>query len=255
MDLLLKALEGVPEVEHKTDLSDLIIDVSKTNHWIWNDGDIVVIAQKIVSKSENRFVNLTDVIPGKRALNYAKYVDKDPRLIELILQESKQVLRTRGALMIVQHNLGFICANAGIDHSNISINGQKQEDWVLLLPVNPDLSAKKIQNTLEMQFKKKIGVLIIDSHGRVWREGVVGVSIGISGLPGVVDLRGKKDRNEYELKITQIAVADELAAAASLIMGQASEGRPIVIVRGFPYNLRESDLSELIRKESEDLFR
>ncbi len=255
MDLLLKALEGVPEVEQNTDLSDLILKVSNTNHWIWDDGDIVVIAQKIVSKSENRFVNLTDVIPGKRALNYANYVDKDPRLIELILQESKQVLRTRGGLMIVQHKLGFICANAGIDHSNISINGRKQEDWVLLLPGNPDLSAKKIQKSLERQLMKKIGVLIIDTHGRVWREGVVGVSIGISGLPGVVDLRGKKDRNEYELKITQIAVADELAAAASLLMGQAAEGRPIVIAKGFPYNLRESDLSELIRKESEDLFR
>jgi len=255
MDLLLRALDDVPEVDQNTNLADLIIEHSMANLWVWEDGDIVVIAQKIVSKSENRLVNLTDVNPGKRALSYAKYVDKDPRLIELILQESKRVLRTRGGLMIVQHNLGFICANAGIDHSNISVDGRKQEDWVLLLPVDPDLSAKTIQKSLEKQFMKNIGVLIIDSHGRVWREGVVGVSIGISGLPGVVDLRGKKDRNEYELKITQIAVADELAAAASLLMGQAAEGRPIVIARGFPYNLRESDLTELIRKESEDLFR
>ncbi|NTW43646.1 MAG: coenzyme F420-0:L-glutamate ligase [Anaerolineaceae bacterium] len=255
MELLLRALDDVPEVDQKTNLSSLIIEVSTANHWIWEDGDIVVIAQKIVSKSEDRFVNLSDVIPGKRALSYAKHVQKDPRLIELILQESKRVLRTRGGLMIVQHNLGFICANAGIDHSNISIKGRKQEDWVLLLPVDPDLSAKAIQKSLEKHLMKKIGVLIIDSHGRVWREGVVGVSIGISGLPGVVDCRGKRDRNEYELKITQIAVADELAAAASLLMGQAAEGRPIVIAKGFPYNLRESDLSELIRKESEDLFR
>jgi len=255
MDLILRALENIPEINPKSILSDLIIEASSKNNWAWDDGDIIVIAQKIVSKSEDRYVNLADVKPGMRAMSYAKHVDKDPRLIELILQESKRVLRTRAGLMVVQHKLGFICANAGIDHSNISVGGKMQENWVLLLPKDPNLSANRIQKSIEKQIGKKIGVLIIDSHGRAWREGVVGISIGISGMPAIIDLRGKKDRNEYELKVTQIAVADELAAAASLLMGQASEGRPIVIVKGFPYNLKEAVFSELIRKESEDLFR
>lgn len=255
MDLLLRACDGIPEIYPGTELFKVILEASEKNNWNWENGDIVVLAQKIVSKSENRFVNLSEVIPGNLALNYAKYVEKDPRLIELILQESKKVLRTRGGLMIVQHKLGFICANAGIDRSNISINGEKQDDWVLLLPENPDASATQIRDSLVSCLKKEIGVLIIDSHGRSWREGVVGISIGISGLPGIIDQRGIKDRNSYELKITQIAVADELAAAASLIMGQAAEGKPIVIVKGFPYNLRNSKFSELIRNESDDLFR
>ena len=233
----------------------MIISSSLKESWKWEDGDIVVIAQKIVSKSENRLVNLNRYYIRAKAISYSKYVEKDPRLIELILRESVKVLRTRKGLMIVEHRLGFICANAGIDHSNISTAGKLQDGWVLLLPENPDLSANRIRKSLEAKFGKSIGVLIIDSHGRTWRKGVVGTTIGLSGIPGIVDQRGKKDRNGYELKVTEIAAADELAAAASLLMGQVAEGRPIVIAKGFPYKLREANLSEIIRIESEDLFR
>ncbi|PKN85640.1 MAG: coenzyme F420-0:L-glutamate ligase [Chloroflexi bacterium HGW-Chloroflexi-8] len=255
MDLLIHALEEIPEVRPGDDLVDLIISSSQKESWKWADGDIVVLAQKIVSKSENRFVNLNEITPGIKAISYSKYVEKDPRLIELILRESVKVLRTRKGLMIVEHRLGFICANAGIDHSNISTAGTLQDDWVLLLPENPDLTASRIRITLEAKLGKSIGVLIIDSHGRTWRKGVVGTTIGLSGIPGIIDQRGKKDRNGFELKVTEIAAADELAAGASLLMGQVAEGRPIVIAKGFPYKLRDSNLSEIIRVESEDLFR
>jgi coenzyme F420-0:L-glutamate ligase/coenzyme F420-1:gamma-L-glutamate ligase len=255
MDMFLHTLEDIPEIQAGDDLAEMIFLTAGEDLWNWEDGDIVVLAQKIVSKSEGRLVNLESVLPHARAMEYSKTVEKDPRLIELILQESSRVLRTRKGLMIVQHRLGFVCANAGIDHSNISQDGKLQDDWVLLLPSDPNLSASRIRDSLESKVNKKIGVLIIDSHGRSWRNGVVGVSIGLSGLPGLVDQRGKKDRNGYELKVTEIAAADELAAAASLLMGQVAEGRPIVIVKGFPYNLRDGIFSELIRKESDDLFR
>lgn len=217
-------------------------------------GDILVIAQKIVSKSEDRFVSLTSVSPSRRAMDLAPQIDKDARLIELILQESKSILRFRPGTIIVEHRLGFVCANAGIDHSNVStIAGN--DDWVLLLPEDPDHSAKLIRRKIEAWCQQSIGVLIIDSHGRAWRLGTVGVAIGFSGLPGVEDLRGDPDLFGRTLQVTQVGAADELAAAASLVMGQAAEGNPVVHVRGFPYSLREGSLRELIRPEEEDMFR
>ncbi len=258
MKLVLEAFENVAEISQGDNLADVISNAALLNKWHWKNGDVIVLAQKIVSKSEGRWVDLNTVKPSHQAKKYAQYVDKDVRLIELILRESKRVLRTRGGMMIVQHKLGFICANAGIDHSNISKDGALAENYVLLLPENPDLSAKQILKNLFDIIGKQVGVLIIDSHGRAWRNGVVGISIGFSGIPAVIDLRGKKDRNNYQLKITEIAAVDELSAAASLIMGQADEGRPIVAVRGFPYKLNElseSSLQELIREENMDLFR
>ena len=168
--------------------------------------------------------------------------------------ESKSVLRVRRGAIIVEHNLGFICANAGIDHSNVQ-KASGQDESVLLLPENPDKSAHEIQKELEERCKRSLGVMIIDSHGRAWRNGTVGVAIGISGVPGLSDLRGKKDMFGRVLQITQVGTADELAAAASLVMGQADEGTPVVHVRGFPFPLRESTLNELIRPASQDLFR
>jgi coenzyme F420-0:L-glutamate ligase/coenzyme F420-1:gamma-L-glutamate ligase len=151
--------------------------------------------------------------------------------------------------------LGFICASAGIDHSNVRGEGTTDEEWVLLLPENPDQSAHKIRKALETRSSVHVGVLINDSHGRAWRIGTVGITVGISGIPAVVDERGWKDLTGYKLKITEVGAADELAAAASLVMGQAAEGTPIVHVRGFPYPLRESNLSELLRPKDQDFFR
>jgi coenzyme F420-0:L-glutamate ligase/coenzyme F420-1:gamma-L-glutamate ligase len=219
------------------------------------DGDILALAQKIVSKAEGRWMNLVTVQPSERAASLAEKIDKDPRLVELILQESKAVLRTRPGTIIVVHRLGFICANAGIDHSNVAGEAKPNEEWVLLLPENPDASAQKLRQRLEELSGAQLGVIIIDSHGRAWRQGVVGVAIGLAGLPGLVDMRGKSDLFGYNLRITTIGAGDELAAAASLVMGQANEGTPVVHVRGFPYSLREGTLNELIRPKDQDLFR
>ena len=228
------------------------------------DNDILVLAQKVVSKAEGRMVDLATVTPSQKAIELAKRTEKDSRLIELILQESNEVLRTRVGAIIVEHKLGFICANAGIDRSNvspsISLSGEtaktkRSEERVLLLPKNPDLSSRKMRDEIQSKTGKQIGVLIIDSHGRAWRNGTVGMAIGMSGIPGLEDLRGKPDLFGTELRITQVGVADELAAAASLMMGQAAEGTPVVHVRGFPYPLREGSLKELIRPKEQDMFR
>jgi coenzyme F420-0:L-glutamate ligase/coenzyme F420-1:gamma-L-glutamate ligase len=215
----------------------------------------LVLAQKIVSKAEGQMINLGTVTPSEKALELAGATEKDPRVIELILRESKEILRTRPGAIIVEHKLGFVCANAGIDHSNVRGEEGNPEDWVLLLPENPDRSAKQIRMKIEGVTNAKIGILIIDSHGRAWREGTVGAAIGISGLPGLLDLRGQQDMFGFRLRITQVGVADELAAAASLMMGQAAEGTPVVHVRGFPYPLREGNLNELLRPKEQDLFR
>lgn len=255
MALTLTPLKSLPIIQEGDDLAAMIMDTLDSNKLILTDGDILVVAQKIISKAEGRLVNLTEVQPSDRAKEYAGITGKDPRLLELILAESKSVLRTRENLMIVEHRLGFISANAGIDHSNVSGPWGNPEDWVLLLPENPDLSAENLRKTFEKAYGCKIGVLIIDSHGRAWRLGTIGTTIGLSGMPGLVDLRGQPDLFDYRLRVTQVAAADELAAAASLVMGQAKEGTPVVHVRGFPYTLREGSLQELIRPEEMDLFR
>ena len=255
MTLTLYPLRGLPLVNPGDDLTGLIADSLHQNNLSMDSGDIIVIAQKIISKAEDRFVNLTTVTPSEQAKKYANLTGKDPRLVELILSESSEVLRTRQNVMIVAHKLGFVCANAGIDHSNVSGPWGDADDWVLLLPVDPDETARSIREVLEREFQCKIGVLVIDSHGRSWRQGTAGVTIGISGMPGLVDLRGKPDLFDFQLKVTQVAAADELASAASLVMGQAREGLPVVLVKGFPYPLRESSLDELIRPKDLDLFR
>ena len=215
------------------------------------DGDVLVLAQKIVSKAENRWVDLSTVAPGEDALALAAETDKDPRLVELILGESRQVVRKRSGLIIVEHNQGFICANAGIDHSNVRGEG----DWVLLLPEDADRSARDLAALLSGEHNARIGVLVIDSHGRAWRNGTVGITIGLAGLPAVVDRRGEHDLFGYEIVATEVGAADEVAAGASLLMGQVAEGTPAVHVRGFPYPLREAFLSELLRDPERDMFR
>lgn len=255
MTLTLNALQGIPLVKPGDDLAGMILHALERTGIALENGDIIVLAQKIVSKAENRLVNLADVTPSDAARDLAIQSGKDPRLSELILRESSEILRVRMGSVIVEHRLGFVCANAGIDHSNVAGDGDEKEEWVLLLPRDPDASAAKIRKILEDASGKQIGVMIIDSHGRAWRLGTVGIAIGISGLPGLIDERGWKDLFDYTLKITVVGAADELAAAASLVMGQAAEGTPIVHVRGFPFPLRDGSLSELLRPRDQDMFR
>ena len=249
-DLLLKPLRGVPTIATGADLAQVALAaLEQTGERLCAD-DVLVFAQKIVSKAEGRSVDLASVTPSPRALTLAAETGKDARLVELVLQESSGVLRHREGLLIVRHRLGFSLANAGIDASNVD-----QSHHVLLLPLDPDASALRIREALRARSGVDIGVLIIDSLGRPWRLGTIGTAIGVSGLPALLDMRGEPDRNGRPLVSTQIGLADELAAAASLVMGQAAEGTPIVLARGVPYARREGSARELLRPENTDLFR
>ena len=255
MSLTLTPVHHLPLIRQGDDLAEFVVNALEKNNLELEHSDILVFAQKIVSKAEGRAVNLVTVQPSPRARELAQQTEKDPRLVELILCESNEVLRTRIGTIVVEHKLGFVCANAGIDHSNVAGAGDSTEEWVLLLPQEPDRSAQKLREAIQLKTGKRIGILIIDSHGRAWRNGTVGVAIGIAGLPGLEDLRGKRDLFDFTLRITQVGAADELAAAASLVMGQAAEGTPVIHVRGFPYPLRDGSLKELIRPKDQDLFR
>ena len=253
--LTLSAVAGIPLIQEGDNLAEIIFQAATYSDLTFEDGDVLVLAQKIVSKAEGRLVNLTTVTPSAKAMEMAAFLDKRPELVELILQESAEVLRTRPGTIIVQHKAGFVCANAGIDHSNVRGPWGEDNDWVLLLPEDSDRSAERIRKQLEEKTGKRLAVLIIDSHGRAWRNGIVGTAIGLSGMPGLVDMRGTEDMNGYKMRVTTIAAADELGAAASLLMGQTSEGTPVVHARGFPYPLREGSVTELIREKEKDLFR
>lgn len=253
--LTLSAVAGIPLIQEGDNLAEIIFQAARDCDLTFEDGDVLVLAQKIVSKAEGRLVNLTTVTPSAKAMEMAAFLDKRPELVELILQESAEVLRTRPGTIIIQHKAGFVCANAGIDHSNVRGPWGEDNDWVLLLPEDSDRSAERIRKQLEEKTGKRLAVLIIDSHGRAWRNGIVGTAIGLSGMPGLVDMRGTEDMNGYKMRVTTIAAADELGAAASLLMGQTSEGTPVVHARGFPYPLREGSVTELIRDKEKDLFR
>jgi coenzyme F420-0:L-glutamate ligase/coenzyme F420-1:gamma-L-glutamate ligase len=200
-------------------------------------------------------LNLSTVAPSAQAAELAARSYKDARLVQAILSESRKVLRVRPGLIIVRHRLGFVCANAGIDHSNVRGEWGEHDDWVLLLPEDPQASAQRLRAALERAGGVAVGVLVIDSHGRAWRVGTVGVAIGVAGVPAVLDLRGRPDLYGYRLQTTDVGLADELAAAASALMGQAAEGTPVIHLRGVPYPPRDGSVGELIRPESQDLFR
>ena len=253
--LTITTLQNIPIIRRGDSLADILLNSLEDTGIILQGSDILVLAQKIVSKTEGRMVNLADITPSPRAIELAPQLEKDPRLVELILQESNEVLRVRKGVIVVEHKLGFVCANAGIDHSNVMGDGDAIEEYVLLLPKDPDASARKLREEINERTGKTIGVMIIDSHGRAWRNGTVGICIGLSGIPAMVDERGWRDLFGYTLKATVVGVADELAAAASLVMGQAAEGTPAVHVRGFPYPLGEGSLRELIRPKDMDMFR
>ncbi len=252
-ELRLLALEGLPEIAAGDDLVALLLAAVARGGLQLADNDILVVAQKIVSKAEARSVRLADVEPSARALELAATTHKDARLVECMLRESRTVLRAKPNVLIVEHRLGCVMASAGIDQSNVP--GATMAETVLLLPEDPDASARRLQKQIKAAAGAHIGVVINDSFGRAWRNGVTGVAIGVAGVPALIDLRGQPDRESRALQVTQIAAADELAAAASLLMGQAAEGCPAVLVRGFPYPLRESSARELLRPTTEDLFR
>lgn len=247
------ALPNVPMVQPGDDVCDIILTGLAEAGIVLQSKDVIVIAQKIISKSENRYVDLAKVTPSVRAKELAEVIGKDPRHIETVLSESTELLRYRKNVMIVAHRLGFVMANAGIDESNIGHMGRRGQ--VLLLPVNPDKSCRDIKRRLDLEFSVSVGVIINDSFGRPWRNGVVGVALGSAGISSLQNLVGLPDLFGRPMKVTEVAIADELAAAASLVMGQAAEGFPIVHVRGFKNRAPENDASALIRPKSIDMFR
>jgi coenzyme F420-0:L-glutamate ligase / coenzyme F420-1:gamma-L-glutamate ligase len=251
--ITLTPVPDIPMIRPGDDLARLIIAACEKNGLAPADGDILVVAQKIVSKVQGRYVDLAKIRPSPRAMSLADEVDKDPRLVEVILSESRRVVRKRPGVLIVEHRLGFIMANAGVDRSNIEADIAAEP--VLLLPRDPDASAAELHERLAAHFGKRLAVIITDSWGRAWRQGTVGVALGVAGLPALLDLRGRPDLFGRELRVTQIGFADEIASAASLVMGQADEGRPAVLVRGLTWSGPPAPGAALIRPAQEDLFR
>lgn len=250
--LTLTALDGIGEITPGQSIAEIIIDAIAGNGLSLVNNHVVVICQKIVSKAENRYVELATVRPSPRAIELARLCEKDSRLVELVLRESSAVLRCVKDVLIVRHRLGFIVANAGIDQSNIP----NAAEHALLLPQNPDASAANIRAALEQRFDVRIGVIVSDSFGRPWRMGVCGTAIGCAGLNPLIDLRGKPDRFGRPLRVTQVAIADEIAAAATLVMGEADEGRPIVLVSRIAadYFSDAGVATQLLRPAEQDLF-
>jgi coenzyme F420-0:L-glutamate ligase/coenzyme F420-1:gamma-L-glutamate ligase len=243
------ALSGVPLVQPGHDLCAVVTVALAASALNLSDGDVVVLAQKIVSKAEGRQVLLDHVEPSTTALNLARETGKDARLVELILAEAVEIVRAKPGLLIVRNRHGLVLANAGIDQSNVA------PGTALLLPVDPDASAVALRDQLKCVTGRDVAVLIIDSLGRAWRMGTVGTAIGIAGLPGVLDLRGQPDLVGRKLETSELGLADEVAAAASLAMGQADEGTPVVIVRGLNIERREDSARSIVRPAAMDLFR
>ncbi|HEY9037089.1 MAG TPA: coenzyme F420-0:L-glutamate ligase [Pseudomonadales bacterium] len=252
--LQLIGITGLPMVQPGDDVSALIADALTANGLSLQSNDVLVIAQKIISKSENRFRVLDDVVISDEARALAQEVAKDPRLIQLILDESVRVVRKRKGVVIVEHKLGFVQANAGIDQSNVEL--QDGRERALLLPENPDASAAQLRHALHARCGVAPGIIINDSTGRPWRNGITSFAIGVSGFAPVQNCIGRDDLFGRALEVTQVAVADELACAASTVMGQANEAIPVVLVRGLNLPVDEQASGrELVRPAHEDLFR
>lgn len=249
--LTLVGLPGIPHVQPGDDLARLIVDSLKRADLSLEPGDILVITSKLVSKSEGRFVDLRTVTPSPKAVEVAQKTRKDPRLVELILRESTSISRMRGEVLVVRHRLGFTLANAGIDHSNV---GREGEEWVLLLPENPDQSAQHIRDALKDLTGTAPGIVLSDSHGRPFRIGTVGVAIGLAGFPAVWDMRGMKDLYGRVLQVTVTGLGDELAAAAGLVLGQAAEALPVVLIRGMKLPPGEGCAADLVRRIEDDMY-
>lgn len=256
MQVTFKTIDGLPLVEPGDKLPELFVSALNAQGDQFQDGDILVIAQKVVSKSENRYLALNDIQASAEAIALAKEVQKDARYVQAVLDESRSVIRKKPGVLIVEHRLGFIHANAGIDQSNIEHH--ENSERLLLLPENPDLSAKTIQNAIRFIENVEIAVIVNDSMGRAWRNGTVGLAIGLAGIAPIDDKAGGYDIFGRKLNVTAAAIADEIAAGASLLMGQSNEQTPAVIVRGYPgvqQAGREADISPLLRGKEMDLFR
>lgn len=246
--LTLFIIPGIPEVRAGHNLSKQISGAARRAQISLEEGDILVVAQKIVSKAEARVARLADVRPSPQAVSLANKLAQDPRFVEIVLHESRRVVRSDRVLIVETHH-GFVCANAGVDHSNVP-----RSDSVALLPRDPDRSARRLAAEMRKQTGKRLGVIISDTFGRPWRLGISNVAIGASGVPVLIDLRGTRDRQHKLLRATVLAVADELAAAAGLLMGK-SAGTPVVVIRGYRYRPVQASAAGLIRPASEDLFR
>lgn len=252
-ELRLIALADFPIVSNGDDLATLTVEALERTQLRLQSSDVLVFAQKVVSKAEGRQIDLATVVPGSHARSLAQTVCKDPRLVELVLRESRRVVRAAPDVLIVEHCLGLVMANAGIDQSNVAESSDAQ--YALLLPENPDASAARLRQRLEELTGCQPGVIISDSFGRPWRIGTVGVAIGCAGVAATVDLRGQRDLFGRKLRVTVVGHADEIAAAASLLMGQAAEGRPVVLVRGLGVQERHQPARALLRPPDQDLFR
>lgn len=243
-------LNIIGDIEYRDLLEEIIKKSIEESRMTIDDGDILVITHKVISKAEGRLVDLSTIKPSEKAVKISKITGKDPALVEVILRESTEVLKiSNRGIIICRHKLGFICANAGVDRSNSG-----KEDCVVLLPVNPDQSAYNIRIKLEKHFNKKLAVVINDTHGRSFREGAIGIAIGSSGINPLKSYIGKKDRNGYTMKSSVEAIIDEVASAATLLMGQSDEGKPIVLIKGLRYEYSDEGIKILIRKPENELF-
>ena len=252
-DLTVFAIPDFPLVKPGDNLATLILERTTDAGLTFEDQDILVVTQKIVSKAEGRLVRLDTVIPSQQALEVGQATGKDPRLVEVVLSDTREISRMRPGLLIVEHHLGFISANAGVDHSNI--DSDDQGEWVAPLPKNPDASAQGLRHALMEATGKEIAVIINDTHNRPWRAGAVGVAIGLAGLDPIQDLRGQPDLFGNLLASSQVSLADQVASAATLVMGQANEGRPVALLRGLTFTVREdASSSDLLRPKDQNLY-
>ncbi len=251
--LTLSVVPGIPLVGQGDDLGTILMQAIERSHLILRPGDILVVAQKVVSKAQGRYVDLDSIEPSARAKKLAVAVNKDPRLVEVILSESIRVVRQYPNVLIVEQRSGFILANAGVDRSNVSESSEG--DQVLLLPTEPDMVVAGLRAQLESRFRVRLGVIVSDSFGRPWRQGTAGVALGADGFSALRDLRGRQDLFGRPLETSRTAMADEVASAASLLMGEADEGYPVILVSGFDPDELNVPANALIRPASEDLFR
>lgn len=253
MQLNLFALPNIPEVMPNDDVGELICRALMSTEITLQPNDIIAVAQKIVSKAEDRYVYLDAVTPGAQAQALATETGKDPRLLELIVREMDEVSRKREGVVVVRHRLGFVSANAGIDRSNAPQDDKGER--VLLLPLDPDQSAEHIRQTIQKTLGVAVGVIITDSHGRPHRIGTVGIALGVAGIPAVLDKRGVPDRYGYVLQHTTIGIADEVASAADLLMGAAAESTPVIVIRGLQLPNENGRASDIYRPKEYDMYR